>query len=86
MPQQQSQFVLVPGMQPADQIRGQLSGVFQQQLSYSQPQCDVQIPPQYDANTQQQQSYLPHSGGDHSKGIRTERSGSLLLFVVAILY
>ena len=79
MPQQQSEYAPVPSMQPAGQIRGQirgqLSGVFQQQ-----------IPPQYYADTQQQQPYLSHSGGDQSKGMHTERSESLLLFVVAILY
>ena len=75
MLQQQSEYAPVPSMQPAGQIRGQLSGVFQQQ-----------IPPQYYADTQQQQSYLPHSGGDQSKGMHTERSESLLLFVVAMLY
>ena len=85
MPRQQSEYAPVPSMQPAGQIRGQLSGVFQQQLRYSQPQCGVQLPPQYYANTQQQQSYLPHSGGDQSKGMHTERSERVLLCVVTIL-
>ena len=86
MPQQQSEYAPVPSMQPSDQIRSQLSDVFQQQLSYSQPQCGVQLPPQCYVNTQQQQSYLPHSGGDQSKGMHTVRSEGLLLLIVAMLY
>ena len=79
MPQQQPEYAPVPSMQVAGQIRGQLSGVIQQQLGYSQPQCGVQHPPHYYASTEQQQSYLPQPSGDQSKGMQTERSESLLL-------
>ena len=73
-PQQQPEYAPVPSMQVAGQIRGQLSDT-------------IQLLPQCYANTQQQQSCLPHPSGDQSKGMHTEgRSESLLLFVVTAVY
>lgn len=80
MPQQQPEYAPVQCVQAVGQIRGQ------QQLRYSQPQCGMQLLPQCYASTEQRQSYLPHPSGDQSKGMQTERSESLLLFVVTTVY